>query len=88
MVPGSAQCTVDDQGVLHVRSPGCSLDQTVTWTNGLEVTIQFDTRGCLEEDCHTSFPNLTPGSKGSIINGVSPHWYFEPFRRSFEGTVA
>ena len=86
MVPGSALCTVDDQGVLYVRSPGCSLDQTVTWTDGLEVTIQFDTRGCLEEDCHTSFPNLTPGSKGSIINGVSPHWYFEPFRRSFEGT--
>ena len=82
----STQCTVDDQGVLKVQGGGCSLDQTVTWVDGLQVTIQFETRGCLEDACTTSFPNLAPGSKGSITNEVSPHWYFEPFRTSLEST--
>ena len=83
----STQCTVDDQGVLKVQGGGCSLDQTVTWVDGLQVTIQFETRGCLEDACTTSFPNMAPGSKGSITNGVSPHWYFEPFRTSLESTA-
>ena len=71
----SSECSVTGDGeLLLTGNDGCSLDVPITWNFEGSLVVEFETKGCLDEECD------------QVGSATAPHWFFEPFRTALGST--